>query len=641
MASAPPIHYLKTHWGYPEFRTGQRELINAAVAGQDALGLLPTGAGKSIIYQVAGLARGGLTLVVSPLIALMADQVQQLSDRSLPATFVNSTLSGTEINRRLEACTKGEYRFLYLAPERLQQELLLAYLPRLDVRLLAVDEAHCISQWGYDFRPAYTQLTELRQRLPHVPVMALTATATPPVRRHIAEQLHLQEPLEYVSAFRRSNLRFAVLYDTDRKRQLIHVLKRVSGSAIVYVRSRKHTHYLASALQGVGISAEAYHAGLSPEVRQHLLEAWLDDRIRVMVATNAFGMGIDKSDVRVVMHWGMPPELESYYQEAGRAGRDGQDAYAVLLHHPEDMDRHRRHLDKRFPDLTKVEAVYHACAQQHHLAAGELPEQRLSLKLSGVVDATGQAPHEVTQALKHLERCGWLRVQLNAQPEHKIKFRFRPEDLPSLRKRYPGLTDLLGVALGDTGGAAYSRSQPFRPATWAEQLGQPEDTILKQLVYLHQLQLVKYTPPGEEALLMYTQPRKAKFTATDLGSTYYAAQRKAAEERLQAMARYIEDLHTCRSRQVERYFGAEDETDCGRCDICTGRHAQEAAAAAAAPATQRLLHVLANGPLALADLHSQLADMERPALEQAVTELLHEGRIRITRQQMLALRTDA
>ncbi|MFN6115316.1 MAG: RecQ family ATP-dependent DNA helicase, partial [Flavobacteriales bacterium] len=425
-SSLPPsgpkdIHeVLREHWGYTQFRPVQEDVIRSVMAGKDTLALLPTGGGKSICFQVPALATGRLCLVISPLIALMKDQVERLKRMGIPARAITSAMSHVEIDNTLESAAVGRLAFLYVSPERIGSELFQARLPRMPIGIIAVDEAHCISQWGYDFRPSYLRIQELREKLPGIPVLALTATATPAVAMDIMEKLGFQAPHAIRGNFHRPELVLWVSHGEDRHGRLLKVLRNIPGTAIVYVRERRITTRIASLLNEHGIQASAYHAGLTTEQRDTIQQEWTTGNIRCVVATNAFGMGIDKSDVRCVVHLEPPPDLESYYQEAGRGGRDGKTAHAFLLTGPGDAEKLQERVERGFPTLDEVRRVYQAFANEHRIAVGSASLESYDLDLAALAKRCGLPASTTAAALKTLELDGKLALSEGARTPSRI-----------------------------------------------------------------------------------------------------------------------------------------------------------------------------------------------------------------------------
>ncbi len=564
-----PVDILRRYWGYESFRPMQESIIDAALQGRDVLALLPTGGGKSVCFQVPAMMMDGLALVVTPLIALMKDQIRNLSDKGIKAIAVHSGLNRREVDLALNnAAYDAECKFLYLSPERLSTRLFQSYVEVLPISLIVVDEAHCISQWGYDFRPEYLKIGELRGKV-SAPVMALTATATPQVCGDIMEKLHFREKLLLKTSFSRANLSYVVRRTEDKRGQLLGVCNSVKGSGIVYLRSRKGCESLAEWLQGMGIDARAYHAGLSSCRRSVLQDDWKEGKIRIMVCTNAFGMGIDKSDVRLVVHYDLPDSPEAYFQEAGRAGRDGKDSYAVLLWNSRDIDRLDELLEAAFPPLDFIEDVYQKIHMFSNITyeTGEGREIRFdeqafcthfSLPLS-----------RVHYALSYLQSCGHI-------------FYSEDVDIPTRVKIIPERTQLYEIDLGDslkvrlieelmrlyTG--IFSFAVPVDEDRLAAKLG-VNVPKLRQLLYDLSVQhVIRYIPSDNSTIvtLLHSRLRPGNM---DLQPERYALLRNLAGERASGMADYVRENDCCRSSFLLDYFGEKDAPACGICDVCRRR----------------------------------------------------------------------
>ena len=563
---------LEKHWGHAEFRHGQLEVISASVAGEDVLALLPTGGGKSICYQVAGLMHGGLTLVVSPLIALMADQVEALNSRGLKAAYVNSSLPSNEQLSTLDACARGELQFLYVSPERLPTTAFQARLPYLNIGLLAIDEAHCISQWGHQFRPNYRRLAEFREQIPHVPTMAVTATATPEVQRDIVEQLALDQPFRFLGSFERANLRFAVLYERPAIDRLTAVIQSIGGSGILYMRSRKGTETMAQRLRTKGFPSAAYHAGLSARVRSKVQDDWQQNRIQIVVATNAFGMGIDKPDVRFVIHTEATPDLESYYQEAGRAGRDGQTAYAVLFHRQEVTEKLTQQFKQSHPSPKLIQQVYRnlqselARRRVYNLSEADQRAYRLPLRLEEFSKHSGLPSATIRAAIMQLQAAEVVVVDEVYSPNYRVKFTAQEYYVRELIGQESAMGKVLERLLRRIGGELFRRSKSLSKAYLTEIIGLPVGQMHKLLDALAARGYIQYSIPQIEQFIRFLQPNLAN-AREQLSVEQLKARQNASRKRLQAMLSYAEDLQTCRSVVLRHYFGDADAKPCGRCDI--------------------------------------------------------------------------
>lgn len=574
-ARRQPLDVLRQHWGYDGFRPGQEAIIARALEGKDTLALLPTGGGKSICYQVPALCMGQLCVVVSPLIALMKDQVEGLKRRGIPARALIAGMKAAEIDNALEAAAMGKLAFLYLSPERLGTELLKARLPRLPIGLLAIDEAHCISQWGHDFRPAYRRIAETRALLPKVPVLALTASATPAVAADIMQQLAFTEGRLMRSSFARPELALWVSRGEDRTGRMLRILREVPGSAIVYARERKATVRIAQLLSKHGIAAAAYHAGLSTAERDRVQREWTEGRIRCVAATNAFGMGIDKADVRCVIHLEPPPDLESYYQEAGRAGRDGKEAWAFLITGPGDADRALERLRDSFPPLETVRLVYQAFADMHAIAMGSGLHESYAVDIGALAQRTELRAPLVANSLKALELDGRIALSDGAHSPSRVLITADHASVHRLRVSDQRLGPVIEILLRLHGGL-FEEATLIDEARIARLLGNPVESVTTRLKDLDRQGILSYQPRIDAPLATMLQPRTdaAKLT---LDPAALADRRKRAAERLAAMLAYTNGTSACRMASVLDYFGEHLQGDCGRCDTCR-RHAKEAAA---------------------------------------------------------------
>ncbi len=626
-----PEALLRQYWGYSQFRPLQREIIVSAAEGTDTLAVLPTGAGKSLCFQVAGLLRGGLTLVITPLIALMHDQVAGLVGRGLAATYLNSSLEPPEIEARLRGLAQGRFQFLYLSPEWLHQPKFRLQAPGWRVALLVIDEAHCISQWGFDFRPSYLRIRSVREVIPKVPTLAVTATATPGVQLDITEQLGLQSPARFVHSFARPNLRYLVLYEEDRFGKLLEVVQKVKGSALVYVRSRKGAAALAQRLAQTGEATGAYHAGLPAAQRTELQERWLRGEIRLLVATNAFGMGIDKPDVRLVVHWDLPPDLESYYQEAGRAGRDGKVAFCALLYSPGEVRRAELQLTERFPTYDQVVAVYEHLAHVHQLPLGEQPHELVAFEPEALATGLALSPRVVASALRVLEQRQLVQVLADYSPNPTIYLKAAPEALRDYTHRHEQFAPLIEGLLRQVGGEAFVQPCPYHPGKLAETTGLMPAQLAQQLTYLAKLGLLSVRGAQRQTYLRYLQPYH-RLTSARLGWHHQAQQQALAENRLQHLLRYATDTTTCRQVQLSAYFGETLAQPCGKCDICSGRHTPKRRAAPTqtdATLVAEILALLAAGPKGYGEVLAQLSSgtpTQRPVV---IQRLVREGVLRM------------
>lgn len=557
---------LRSYWGFTAFRPVQEPIVASVLAGRDTLALLPTGGGKSLCYQVPAMALGGLTIVVSPLIALMKDQVARLKTLGIEAEALHAGLSWKDMDRLLDNARYGRIRLLYMSPERLQTTLFQARLDELPLRLLAVDEAHCIAQWGHDFRPAYLDIGLLRERRPEVPCLALTASATPAVREEILDKLAMRNAVVCSASFARPNLHYHVAPRQDAVGYLVRLLTAREGQAIVYTRHRRRCVELAEWLTRQGVSAQAYHGGMKLDDRDKAQAQWLRNEVRTIVATNAFGMGIDKPDVRVVVHYDLPPGLEDYYQEAGRAGRDGLPAYCIQVVRPQARNDLIAQTEAGFPDLEVIRRVYRALHIYLDLAVGAGQGASFDFDLDEFSNRYGIKPSIAFRALEVLARDGWIILDENAALGSTLHIISDTETLYGYQI-HDADTDAITKALLRGYEGLWSGAVAIRERHVAAQLGWPEDKVIRQLQRLHAQGLVDYRRPRTPAQVILLRARVPDQLFTiDLPA--YAARKERALRRMQGMLDYISVAIDCREAFIRRYFGEVDAGSCGRCDRC-------------------------------------------------------------------------
>ncbi|MDE7379182.1 MAG: RecQ family ATP-dependent DNA helicase [Paraprevotella sp.] len=565
------LSILKQYWGYDRFRGIQRDIIDSIGSGKDTLGLMPTGGGKSITFQVPALAQEGVCVVVTPLIALMKDQVCNLRRRGIKAAAVYSGLSREEIIVTLENCIFGNYKFLYISPERLSSDIFQVKLRHMNVSFITVDEAHCISQWGYDFRPSYTQIAEIRKMVPHAPVLALTATATPAVVKDIQQQLNFQEDGNtFRMSFERTNLTYVVRTTEDKESELIHILNRLDGSAIVYTRNRKGTREAAMLLAAEGFTATYYHAGLNNAEKDERQRKWQNGEIRVMVATNAFGMGIDKPDVRLVVHLDMPDSPEAYFQEAGRAGRDGLPAYAVLLFHPGDRTRLSRRIPDTYPDKDYIRTIYEHLCYYYQMAMGDGFNVTKEFNLEDFCRKFKHFPVPTDSALKILTRAGYIDYTEEQENASRLMFTMRRDELYRLYEQDETEEKILQWVLRCYGGV-FSDYVFIDEGTLAHHTGLTTQQIYEGLKSLNRRYVLHYIPRKKTPYITFT----CKRVETDrivLPAAVYEDRKESYRQRIETMIAYASGHEHCRSRTLLHYFGERNEHNCGQCDVCRSRH---------------------------------------------------------------------
>ena len=558
---------LKQHWGYDSFRPLQEDIIVSVLEGRDTLALLPTGGGKSICFQVPALVKGGLCIVISPLIALMKDQVEHLRARHIKAGAIYSGMRVSEIQATIDNCLfDPEYRFLYVSPERLQTENFKVNFERMPVSMIAVDEAHCISQWGYDFRPPYLEIAKIRKIFPEVPVLALTATATPEVVKDIQLRLDFKTENVFQKSFKRANLTYFVVNEEDKNSRMLRIMSRYPGSGIGYVRNRKHTAETAKFLRQNGISADYYHAGLDPRERDRKQQSWMKGETRVMVSTNAFGMGIDKPDVRFVVHLDLPDTLEAYFQEAGRAGRDEQPAVAILLYDNYDIAQLKRNFTFTFPELDRVREVYRELCQSHHIELGSGQGKTFPFSMEAHANAVKMNATQYFNALKLLNNIGVILISEHLREKSELQFRINGDQLLKFQKEKPEFEPLITTILRSYSGV-FTQFADIDEQLLATRLETTEETVVEQLKTLRGEKILSYQPQSNIPLIIFLKDRiDEKYLYFD--KKIYDFRKEKAEERLAAVENYVKCDNVCRSQLLLQYFGEWDSTPCGECDVC-------------------------------------------------------------------------
>ena len=611
---------LKQYWGYDSFRGIQLQIIKSICAGRDTLGLMPTGGGKSITFQVPALAQEGVCIVITPLIALMKDQVQHLKARGIRAAAIYSGMTHNEIVQTLEDAVYGGIKLLYVSPERLASDIFQIKLKHMKVSFITVDEAHCISQWGYDFRPSYLQIAQIRDFVPDAPLLALTATATPEVVTDIQHQLKFKTENVFRMSFVRKNLAYVVRETEDKAAQLVHILRSMPGSAIVYVRSRRHSSDIAKMLNEQGVSATFYHAGLEPVVKDMRQDKWQHDKVRVMVATTAFGMGIDKPDVRLVIHTDCPSSPEAYFQEAGRAGRDGKKAYAVLLYNRNDEQKLRKRVTDTFPDKQLIRDVYDHLAYFFEVGAGSGNMARFEFNIDKFSVAFKHFPVQVNSALHILQQAGYIDYETDPDTKARVKFILTREELYRLDRSTGKERAVIDALLRNYGGL-FTDYEYIDEGYVAQEAGLTHDETYQALKQLNNSRIISFIPRKNIPIITYTQDR-VEGKDLVISKEVYEKRRERFEQRIDAMLRYMRNDKVCRSRQLVHYFGEEESTDCGICDVCAGRKSRPVTADEMSAITS----LLADGKKHdLAELMNLKMDSER--IDKALRLLAAEEKI--------------
>ncbi|MGE0772320.1 MAG: ATP-dependent DNA helicase RecQ [Cyclobacteriaceae bacterium] len=617
-----PLQILKQYWGHDHFRPLQEEIIQSALAGRHTLALMPTGGGKSVCFQIPALLRDGVCLVVTPLIALMEDQVAQLRARGIAAVAVHSGMSYHEVDVALDNCVYGKVKFLYLSPERLQTELFQARVQKMKVSLVAVDEAHCISQWGYDFRPAYLRIAELRETIPDVPMLALTATATKAVREDILHQLHMEGAAVFARSFARENLSFVVRKSENKEKQLVNILQKVKGPAIVYVRSRNETERMVKVLAKANLSATHYHAGLDYATRSARQQDWISEKVRVMVATNAFGMGIDKADVRLVIHLDLPESLEAYYQEAGRAGRDGMRSYAVIVFTDADVIALKNKVEQSQPDDKYISKVYQSLANFFQLPVGSGAGESFEFHIEDFCKRFNEKPWPVFAALKKLQEAGLImlnetfyqpsRVQIPGDKKHLYEFQVANAQFDPLLK---SLLRLYGAEI-------FSNYLPISEYQLGRSIKMNMQECRALLKQLDHLQVLHYEPASDAPHITYVLPRQ--------DAEKLPMDRKRMEERrdvhfrqMESMSNYVTQEHRCRMQVIQDYFDEESYSSCGICDVCIRKKKKESQAEIT-DYRQQVLVLLEKQPMTTDELEKAVNPTDHELFIDIVREMLDE-----------------
>ena len=624
---------LKRYWGYDDFRGIQREIIESIGLGHDTLGLMPTGGGKSITFQVPALAMEGVCIVITPLIALMKDQVHHLRRRGIFAAAIYSGMQHDEILRTLDNCILGRTKFLYVSPERLSSELFVTKLRHMRISFLTVDEAHCISQWGYDFRPSYLEIANIRTLLPDIPVLALTATATPQVVDDICEKLTLHATQNaphstfnvFRMSFERANLTYLVRHVADKEQELIHILSHTTGAAIVYVRSRRRSKELATALVKAGLEATFYHAGLESDDKDQRQQAWTTDRTRIIVATNAFGMGIDKPDVRLVVHYDCPDSIEAYFQEAGRAGRDGQQAYAVLLYNNSDNSKLQQRIDDNFPPREYIRQVYEHLAYYYQIALGDGFGITREFNIDQFCTRFHHFPTRVHSALHILQRAGYIEYDEAPDLQTRVQFLLERQELYRLKDTTPDEERVIVALLRNYGGL-FADLGYIDESLIAHDSGIQAAALHQVLTALAQQHIIRYIPRRQIPTIHYLQ-RRDDPEHIHLSREIYEDRMEQYRLRINAIQHYAQSNGRCRSRMLLEYFGEQNTHNCGHCDVCREQQGNAVDADQLTAAQQAILQLLADHKPHHTTLLHQLP-LPSEAIDAALVTLLQDEQIK-------------
>jgi ATP-dependent DNA helicase RecQ len=616
---------LKKYWGYDSFRPLQEEIIHSLLEGRDTLAILPTGGGKSICFQVPAMAREGICIVVSPLIALMKDQVENLKKRGIPALLIHSGMQRKDVIQTLKNATHTYFKFLYVSPERLETSLFREFLPALDINFIAVDEAHCISQWGYDFRPSYLRIADLRKALPKIPILALTASATPEVQKDIREKLEFASDNTFSQSFERKNISYSVFEPASKIPKLVEILEKVKGTGIVYCKSRKRTKDIAGILTMHGISADHYHAGLTTEERNQKQQDWINDKTRVMVCTNAFGMGIDKPGVRTVIHVDCPDCLENYYQEAGRAGRDGNKSYTVLLYESKDLrELEMLHLT-RYPSFEQIRSVYDALVNFLQIPVYTGDDQRFNFNFERFVKNFKLSGPESMFALKALEQDGWIEINEKSFSSSTLVFTTDREQLMQYQQAYPEhealLTGLLRTYEGILDSPSFISESFMARLLWKE-----EEEIKQALKKIMAFGIIQYQPQNTDPQIIF---RKNRVMAEELSFDHksYNRRREVFVKRVNTMLAYVK-TDECRSQFINHYFGDEKAKACGICDNCLKKKTSALSQEEFNSISKLIFDAIETGDLTIEALLSRLPHVQNEKTWQVIRFLQSEKKIR-------------
>lgn len=613
----------------------QEDIINSVLQGNDTLALLPTGGGKSICFQVPALAKEGICIVVSPLIALMKDQVENLVKKGIRAIAITSAMHKKEIDIALDNCVHGAVKFLYLSPERLETEIVKVRLQRMKVNLIAIDESHCISQWGYDFRPSYLKIAALRELLPDVPVLALTATATVDVVKDIQEKLHFKKPNPLQKSFERKNLSYVIVREEDKLARLVKIATSLKGTGVVYVRNRKKTQEIASYLRSNNIAADFYHAGLDVKTRDTKQNNWMQNKTRVIVCTNAFGMGIDKPDVRFVVHIDLPDSLEAYFQEAGRAGRDEQKAYAILLYNESDKIELQRSVTNNFPSIEEIKQTYQALANFYQLPTGSGAGNTYSFDIVALCETYKLNALTVYNSLKFLEKEGYLSTTEAVFQPSRIKLELSREDLYKFQIASPAFDNFIKLLLRSYSGL-FDNFAKINEFDLAKKMHTTRDEIVKRLNHLHKYKVLIYAPQTELPQLTLEQERIDVKNLT-LSKENFAFLKQRAIERMEAVINYADGNHKCRSQLLLAYFGETDTQRCNQCDVCLEENKKTLHTDEFESISRQMKELLAVSPMPLVTLVNSVTEGNEEKRLRTIQWLLDSEQLKYNEDNQLVI----
>ena len=624
------------YWGHKAFRPLQEDIINSVLAGNDTLALLPTGGGKSICFQVPALAKEGICIVISPLIALMKDQVENLVKRGIKATAIFSGMTAREIDIALDNCVYGDYKFLYVSPERIETELFKARIEKMNVNLFAIDESHCISQWGYDFRPSYLNIVKLREYKPNVPFLALTATATSDVVKDIQDKLQFKKENVLQKSFERKNIAYVVIYEEDKLKRLLKILSKIKGTSIVYVGTRKKTKDIAQFLVRNGVSADYYHAGLTNQERSTKQNNWISNQTRVIVSTNAFGMGIDKPDVRSVVHLDLPNSLEAYFQEAGRAGRDEEKAYAVLLIEQADRLELEKQIINSFPDIETIKTVYQALANYFQIPIGSALNESYFFDINAFSTQYNLPVFTVFNCLKFLEKEGYILLSEAHYNPSRIKIELNKNELYEFQVKNPNIDVFIKTILRSHTGL-FEEFVKIDEFDLAKKLQTTRDKVEKVLDYLLHLHIISYTKQTNLPQITYLTPR-LESTTLYISKEHYSERKKVAITKMESVIYYAYSKHKCRSQILLGYFGENDSYRCGVCDVCLERNKLELSDIEFSTVSDQIKKILAEQHLTINALVNKITGVREDKVIKVIQWLTENDKIIYNNKNLLEWR---
>lgn len=614
-----PTDILKKYWGYTSFRNVQEQVVQSVLSGKDTLALMPTGGGKSVCYQVPALASEGICIVISPLIALMKDQSEQLNARGIKAMTINAQMTRRQIDIALDNCIYGDYKFLLVSPERVQTDIFRKRLEKMVVNLIAVDEAHCISEWGYDFRPAYLKIAELREIKPDVPVLALTASATARVKEDIVSKLDLRDAHIISGSFERKNLAYSVWKEGDKRSLLIELLNAADGSGVIYVNTRRSTKELASFLSHHGFSAGYYHGGMAHDKRSEVQDQWIENRLRIIVATNAFGMGIDKPDVKQVIHWNIPGSIEAYYQEAGRAGRDGDSAEAVVIYDPTDVDDARKSAMLAFPPLNEIKDIYQHLANYHQIPIGGEPGTSFPFNIKDFCERYKLHALTVYNALRILETEGYLLLSQGLRRSSQVRILVDHSELKRISLSHD-LQQMMEILLRSYG-SLFDNFTSIKEESLAQAMSCSTSAVQEKLMKLHDLNILEFVPRTDQPVVTYIRERVSP-SDFHLGKESYHQRKVVRMEKLESILHYLENKDICRAKQLTQYLDQPVEEDCGICDVCT-----KASITIQKSDKEEILSLLKDHPLKIRDIMTSVNSKDKQETIRTLRWLVDEGTV--------------